>query len=75
MMKRAALCCPLACLALGAVTPLSATTPAAPGDAGGRIVAEGTPAQIARRRRHSHTGRVLGEFLRERTRAEPPPGE
>jgi len=45
------------------------------GDAGGRIVAEGTPAQIARRRRHSHTGRVLGEFLRERTRAEPPPGE
>ena len=45
------------------------------GDAGGRIVAEGTPAQIARRRRHSHTGRVLGEFLRERTRAEPPSGE
>jgi len=33
MMKRAALCCPLACLALGAVMPLSATTPAAPGDA------------------------------------------
>jgi excinuclease ABC subunit A len=42
------------------------------GDAGGRIVAQGTPAQIARRRRHSHTGRVLEEFLRERTRrAEP----
>jgi len=45
------------------------------GDAGGRIVAQGTPAQIARRRRHSHTGRVLDEFLRERTRGEPPPEE
>jgi excinuclease ABC subunit A len=42
------------------------------GDAGGRIVAQGTPAQIARRRRHSHTGRVLQEFLRERTRREAP---
>jgi excinuclease ABC subunit A len=39
------------------------------GDGGGRIVAEGAPAQIARRRRRSHTGRVLGDFLRERTRA------
>ncbi|HXI66937.1 MAG TPA: excinuclease ABC subunit UvrA, partial [Steroidobacteraceae bacterium] len=38
------------------------------GDAGGRIVAQGSPAQIARRRRHSHTGRVLDEFLRQRTR-------
>ena len=37
------------------------------GDAGGRIVAQGTPAQVARRRRHSHTGRVLDEFLSERT--------
>jgi excinuclease ABC subunit A len=43
------------------------------GDAGGRIVAQGPPAQIARRRRHSHTGRVLDEFLRERTRREAPP--
>ncbi|MBV8876299.1 MAG: excinuclease ABC subunit A, partial [Gammaproteobacteria bacterium] len=43
------------------------------GDGGGRIVAQGTPAQIARRRRHSHTGRVLDEFLRERTRREEPP--
>ncbi|HEX8782943.1 MAG TPA: hypothetical protein VF764_06205, partial [Steroidobacteraceae bacterium] len=42
------------------------------GDAGGRIVAQGTPAQIARRRQHSHTGRVLAEFLRERTRREAP---
>jgi excinuclease ABC subunit A len=38
------------------------------GDAGGRIVAQGPPAQIARRRQ-SHTGRVLQTFLRERTRA------
>ena len=43
------------------------------GDAGGRIVAQGTPAQIARRRQQSHTGRVLEEFLRERTRREAPP--
>ena len=42
------------------------------GDEGGRIVAQGTPAQIARRRRHSHTGRVLEQFLRERTRREAP---
>ena len=42
------------------------------GDAGGRIVAQGTPAEIARRRQHSHTGRVLEEFLRERTRREAP---
>ncbi len=38
------------------------------GDGGGRIVAEGTPAAIARRARRSHTGRVLEGFLRERTR-------
>jgi excinuclease ABC subunit A len=38
------------------------------GDAGGRIVAQGAPAEIALRRRHSHTGRVLSEFLRTRTR-------
>jgi excinuclease ABC subunit A len=38
------------------------------GDGGGRIVAQGPPAQIARRRRRSHTGRVLESFLRERTR-------
>jgi excinuclease ABC subunit A len=39
------------------------------GEGGGRIVAEGAPAQIARRRKRSHTGRVLDDFLRERTRA------
>ena len=36
------------------------------GDGGGRIVASGSPAQVARRTRRSHTGRVLNEFLRER---------
>jgi excinuclease ABC subunit A len=39
------------------------------GAAGGRIVGAGTPADIARRRNTSHTGRVLHEFLRTRTRA------
>ncbi len=38
------------------------------GDGGGRIVAEGTPAQVARRRVSSHTGQVLSGFLKERTR-------
>ncbi len=38
------------------------------GDGGGRIVAQGAPAAIARRRAKSHTGRVLDEFLRQRTR-------
>ena len=38
------------------------------GAGGGRIVAEGTPAQVARRKARSHTGRVLAGFLKERTR-------
>jgi excinuclease ABC subunit A len=38
------------------------------GDRGGRIVARGAPAQIARHAQRSHTGRVLREFLRARTR-------
>ncbi|MBX5459567.1 MAG: excinuclease ABC subunit UvrA [Steroidobacteraceae bacterium] len=38
------------------------------GDRGGQVVAEGTPAAVARKRASSHTGRVLHEFLRERTR-------
>jgi len=38
------------------------------GEGGGRIVAQGAPAQIARRRKRSHTGRVLEGFLRQRTR-------
>jgi len=42
------------------------------GPAGGRIVAQGAPRDIVRRRRHSHTGRVLEGFLRERTRADRP---
>jgi len=37
------------------------------GEGGGRIVAEGTPAEIARRKKQSHTGRVLSEFLKDRT--------
>src|ERR1700716_2473351 len=43
------------------------------GDGGGRIVAQGAPAQIARRSKHSHTGRVLEDFLRQRTRPAAPP--
>ena len=38
------------------------------GAAGGRIVAQGSPAQVARHARKSHTGRVLRQFLRERSR-------
>jgi excinuclease ABC subunit A len=33
------------------------------GEAGGRIVAEGTPEQVARAKRNSHTGRFLGTVL------------
>ena len=36
------------------------------GDGGGRIVAEGTPDQVAGLAPVGHTGRVLAEFLRER---------
>ncbi|MCM2358584.1 MAG: excinuclease ABC subunit UvrA [Geobacteraceae bacterium] len=36
------------------------------GDGGGRIVAEGTPEQVARVGKGSHTGMILAEFLRER---------
>jgi len=38
------------------------------GDAGGQVVAEGAPAAIARKKAISHTGRVLHEFLKDRTR-------
>jgi excinuclease ABC subunit A len=34
------------------------------GDAGGRIVAQGTPEQVTRRRNGSHTARILSAFLR-----------
>jgi excinuclease ABC subunit A len=33
------------------------------GEAGGSIVAQGTPEQVAAQARRSHTGRVLGDFL------------
>jgi excinuclease ABC subunit A len=35
---------------------------------GGKVVAEGAPAAIARKKSTSHTGRVLHEFLKDRTR-------
>jgi excinuclease ABC subunit A len=37
------------------------------GDGGGEVVAQGAPAQIVKRKKDSHTGRVLEGFLRERT--------
>ena len=37
------------------------------GSGGGRVVAAGSPAQISRHARRSHTGRVLAGFLKERT--------
>jgi excinuclease ABC subunit A len=36
------------------------------GDAGGRIVTQGSPEKVAERSEQSHTARVLAEFLRER---------
>ncbi len=36
------------------------------GDGGGRVVARGTPEAVARSGKGSHTGRILGEFLRGR---------
>jgi excinuclease ABC subunit A len=36
------------------------------GDGGGRIVAEGPPAEVVKKAARSHTARILGEFLRER---------
>ncbi|PWV61623.1 excinuclease ABC subunit UvrA [Plasticicumulans acidivorans] len=36
------------------------------GDAGGEIVVQGPPDTLIAAQAHSHTGRVLGEFLRER---------
>jgi excinuclease ABC subunit A len=43
------------------------------GEGGGRIVAQGTPAEIAAKKARSHTGKVLDEFLRERAVAVSPP--
>jgi excinuclease ABC subunit A len=42
------------------------------GEGGGKVVAQGTPAHIARKKKESHTGRVLEEFLRDRTRPADP---
>jgi hypothetical protein len=39
------------------------------GDAGGKVVAQGPPAQIVKRKKDSHTGRVLEAFLKDRTSA------
>jgi len=36
------------------------------GEGGGRVVAQGTPAEIARRKQDSHTGRALEAFLKNR---------
>ncbi len=44
------------------------------GAAGGRIVAQGTPAEIAAKKAKSHTGQVLAQFLEERASPEVPPG-
>ena len=41
------------------------------GDAGGRIVAQGTPAMLARAPERSHTARVLAGFLAERSVSAP----
>jgi excinuclease ABC subunit A len=38
------------------------------GEAGGRVVAQGSPEDILTAGSRSHTARVLGEFLRERGR-------
>jgi len=38
------------------------------GEGGGRIVAEGTPAQVMRKAARSHTGAALVEFMKDRTR-------
>ncbi|HEY6837807.1 MAG TPA: excinuclease ABC subunit A, partial [Geobacteraceae bacterium] len=38
------------------------------GEGGGRVVVAGTPEDVARSRKSSHTGRILNEFLRERGR-------
>jgi excinuclease ABC subunit A len=37
------------------------------GDGGGRVVAQGSPQQITRTPKGSHTARILAEFLAERS--------
>jgi excinuclease ABC subunit A len=36
------------------------------GEGGGRVVAQGSPAEVARRKRESHTGKALDAFLKDR---------
>ena len=36
------------------------------GDGGGRVVAQGSPDEVVRKARNSHTARILKDFLRER---------
>ncbi len=38
------------------------------GDGGGKLVAEGTPAQVMKLAKRSHTGAALVEFMKDRTR-------
>ena len=42
------------------------------GERGGRIVAQGAPADVARRAKQSHTGRVLRDFLEQRRQGSRP---
>jgi hypothetical protein len=42
------------------------------GEGGGKVVAQGPPAQIVKRKKESHTGRVLEAFLKDRTSAPAP---
>jgi ABC-type multidrug transport system ATPase subunit len=42
------------------------------GEGGGKVVAQGPPAQIVKRKKESHTGRVLETFLKGRTSAPAP---
>ncbi|HEV7138606.1 MAG TPA: hypothetical protein VGN43_18365, partial [Steroidobacteraceae bacterium] len=44
------------------------------GEGGGRVVAQGAPAEIARRKRDSHTGRALAAFLDGRLTDQPANG-
>jgi excinuclease ABC subunit A len=36
------------------------------GSGGGRIVAQGTPEEVVKNKRGSHTARILAEFLKQR---------
>jgi excinuclease ABC subunit A len=45
------------------------------GSDGGRVVAQGSPDELLRSARESHTARILKEFLRERSRVLPEPLE